>query len=308
MGSFISVIIATYNRAPLLRRALLALSQQILGPNQFEVIVVDDGSKDDTAAVCEAMRREVPSLRYVSTGTNDGVAHARNVGIGVATGDPILFTDDDCLPAPQWVERMSAALEREAIVGGAVESPVSNFVKLCHNIAQFHAYMPGQKSGPMDFIAGANMGFQRSVLEELNGFNADIETSEDMEFILRAREKGYSAYFIPDAVVTHDPDRTTLRSIFTYAAQHAATTICLRNRYQSFLRTPFVLRSPQLLLATAPVIAMTVTTGIYLHNRNIAKRFWTAPMVYALKLAWCWGAARGLRNQAAAPEGTCPRR
>jgi GT2 family glycosyltransferase len=179
-------------------------------------------------------------------------------------------------------------------VAGAVESSESNYVKLCHNIAEFHRFMPGRKPGKAEFIAGANMGFRRSVLDELGGFDEKVKTAEDMTFILRARSKGYSIYLACDAVVTHEHDRATLGSVFAYSARHASTTILLRNKYRVLLSTPFVLRSSFLTIMAAPAIALKVTLGIYMHNPRLARLFRTAPLVYALKVAWCWGAARGL--------------
>ncbi len=294
---FVSVIIRTYNRANLLKRALHSLARQTLSTEQFEVVVVDDGSKDFTRGLCDTMRRKLPNLRYVSSGTNIGLGSANNLGIKSARGDNILFIDDDCIAKEDWVERLSASLNREQIVAGTVASPVSNYIKLSHNIAEFHPFMPGRKARPVEFIAGSNMGFRKSVFEELSGAQTGRKCAEDTEFILRARLKGYRIYFVPDAVVTHDHNRTTLAKIFRYSSEHASVTILLRDQYRSLLRTPFVLRSPALILMTAPVIALKVTAGIYLSNLRQAKYFWTAPMVFALKLAWCWGAACGLRRQ-----------
>lgn len=259
--------------------------------------MVDDGSRDETAEVCDIMRSELPNLRYVSTGSNVGVARARNIGVKVSSGNYILFTDDDCIAAKNWIEGLSAALDREPIAAGALVSPVSNYFKLCHNIAEFHAVMKGKKAGPVDFLAGANMGFRRSVLKELGGFNVRSKFAEDMELVLRARMKGYRVFFVPEAVVMHDPDRSTFTSIVKYSANHASETILLRNKYRSILKTPMVLRSPSLILATAPLMALNVTASIYLRNLGLIKYFPTLPMVFALKLAWCWGASRGLRNQ-----------
>jgi GT2 family glycosyltransferase len=296
MKAFISVIICTYNRAPLLHRALKSLSRQTLPPEQFEVMVVDDGSTDNTAEVCELMRHEMTNLQYIFTGGNTGIGSAANVGVQSAKGDYLMFTDDDCVAREDWAERLSEALAEYPLVAGRVASPTSNFVKLCHNIAQFHPFMMGREEGPIDCIAGANMGFRRSLYEEVKGFADGRVNSPDMEFILRARQKGYQIYFIPDAVITHDHTRTSLSTIFRYSAHHASDTIILRNRYRLLMSTPFVLRSPALLLAAAPVIALKVTAGIYIKNIINAKFILTAPVVYALKLAWCWGAARGLSN------------
>jgi GT2 family glycosyltransferase len=296
MPKYSTVIICTHNRAHLLKRVLKSITRQTLKPEQFEVIVVDDGSSDDTASVCECLRKEIPNMQYVSTGKNIGTGSAANLGMRSARGDYIIFTDDDCIAHREWAERLRDTLDREPIVAGAVVSPVSNFIKLCHHIAQFGPFTPGRKAGPISFIAGANMGFRRSVLEELNGFQDIKRCDPDTEIILRARSKGYQIYFAPDAVVTHDPDRTTLESIFKYSSDHASSTIILRNQHRSLLRTPFILRSPALILATSPVIALGVTASYYLRSWDLLKFFWTFPMIYALKLAWCWGAARGLRK------------
>ena len=117
-----------------------------------------------------------------------------------------------------------------------------------------------------------------------------------MELILRARAKGYRVWFESKAVVTHDPERRRVADIFKYTIQHAATTIILRSQYRRILRTPFILRSSALTLLAAPMIALKVCLNIYSRNFYIAKLIWTAPVVYGLKLAWCWGAAKGLRT------------
>ena len=292
-----TIVICTYNRAHLLQRTLCSLAHQTLKPDQFEVIVVDDGSQDDTTSVCDKLRGELSNLKYIATGSNLGLANARNVAIKAASGEYILFTDDDCIPATDWVERLSAALDREPIVAGAVASPVDNYLKLCHNISTFHPFMPGRKMGTAQFIAGANMGFHRRVLEELKGFQGSMRIAQDMEFILRARQKGYRLFFSPDAVVNHDPDRRNFMKLLRYSSDHASATIHIRNQYRSLLKTPFIFRSSAMTLVFAPVIAMKVTIGIYLSNLSLVRLIWTAPMVYTLKLAWCWGASRGLRTR-----------
>jgi GT2 family glycosyltransferase len=242
------------------------------------------------------MSREMPNIKYRAAGRNTGIGSAANMGVQSAKGEYLIFTDDDCIAREDWAELMRDALMKYPLVAGSVKSPTSNFVKLCHNIAEFHPFMPGRKAGPTDFIAGANMGIRRSLYEEVKGFREADSLAPDMHFILKARQAGYQIRFVPEAVVTHDHTRTSFSSIFKYSADHASNTILLRNKYRLLMNTPFVLRSPALLLAAAPVIALKVTSGIYVNNINNAKFIWTSPVVYALKLAWCWGAARGLRN------------
>lgn len=293
MGSVASVILCTFNRARLLRRALEGLGRQTLTLDRFEVVVVNDGSCDDTAEVCARAGEALPNLRAVSTGGNVGLAAAANLGVRAARGDHLLFTDDDCIAREDWAERTVDALRTSPIVAGAIASPRSPYLLLCHNVAQFHPFMGRRAAGPIGAIAGANMGWRRSILEELRGFD-EASRTPDTELVLRARRRGYGVHFAPEAVVTHVPERATLRVLLAYAAEHAASTILLRQEYRALLRTPFVLRAPSLLLLLAPLIALKVTGHIYLSRRELRREWRTAPVVYGLKLAWCWGAAWGL--------------
>jgi GT2 family glycosyltransferase len=295
-GVIASVIVCTYNRAQLLKRLLESLSCQTAPVDTFEIVVVDDGSGDNTSEVCRMMMERMPNLKYLAMGSNSGLSAAGNRGTAAARGQYLLFTDDDCIPDPGWVEKMCAVLRDSPLAAGTVVSPRSNYFKLCHNIAQFYPFMPGQEAQKLDFIAGANMGIQAGRADEIGVFNTGT-IIPDMEYILRARQKGFTITYAPEAVVTHDPQRVTLGSVLAYAAGHAAETILLRHRFRELLRTPLVLFSPVLILLAAPVIALKTTAGIYLGNRKLLRCFHTIPLVYLIKLAWCWGAARGLLSE-----------
>ena len=96
-----SVVIPTYNRIGTLRRTLAAATVQAFP--DYEIIVVDDESSDGTP---EMVQRAFPSARLLRQ-THGGRAAARNRGIEAATGDVIAFTDDDCLPPPDWLARLA---------------------------------------------------------------------------------------------------------------------------------------------------------------------------------------------------------
>lgn len=288
-----SVIICTYNRSGLLGRVIRSLACQSVSADKFEIIVVDDGSTDGTARLCAKIGEELPNLRYISTGKNLGLACAENIGVRSAKGQFLLFIDDDCIAQKDWVECQTAALERQPIVAGAIASPVSSYIKLCHNVSQFHAFMKRRETVEMESLAGANMGLRPSVLRDLGGFN-ERSKAPDWEIMLRARSRGYPIYFSPEAVVLHDPDRKSLISILRHSSDHACQTVQLRKQYCSILRTPFVLHSPSLLFFLAPFIALVTTLKIFLTNWNLLRYIRTAPLIYAQKLAWCWGAAKSL--------------
>ncbi|HJU06532.1 MAG TPA: glycosyltransferase, partial [Nitrospiraceae bacterium] len=101
----VSVVVPTYKRPHLLDRCLAALVAQILSPEQYEILVVDDGPTEDTRQVVEswAMRPTAPRLRYLPVPTHRGPAAARNLGWQAAQGGIVAFTDDDCIPAPEWL-------------------------------------------------------------------------------------------------------------------------------------------------------------------------------------------------------------
>lgn len=290
----ISVIISTYNRAPLLKRALHALAFQTFETSRFEIIVVDDGSFDDTKKICNKMCQLLPNIRCIYLKNNIGKPSALNRAIKSAKGENLLFIDDDCIARKDWVERLSNAIESKPIVAGAVESPFTNYIKLCHNIANFHTFMQRRKADSIEFIAGANMGIKRHVLEDLNYFQEGRRVAFDTEFILRARTKAYNIYFDADAVVTHDPENLTLKKVLNYSVEHASESILLRNQYQSLMHTPFILKSPILILVASPLIALLATFRIYWSNFNLNKVSWTMPLVFTIKMAWCIGAAIGL--------------
>lgn len=291
----IDVIICTFNRAEYLPRLLNALGVQTAPPSSFEILIVDDGSTDGTENMCRDIARTIPNLQYERALRNQGLAKSRNLGITLSKAPLLAFIDDDCIPARDWVERMIAALDKHSIVAGAIESPTEDFWKLCHNIGQFHPFLGSRKARKTRFIAGANMGFQRRVLESIGGFEPERRMAEDMECVLRAGRAGIDVAFRPEAVVMHDPPRTGLREIIRYAAHHARTTVHLRRDYRTELGTPALALSPAVLLLASPIIAILTTCKIFLSDPVLLRRHMAAfPVVCALKLAWCVGACQGL--------------
>lgn len=296
--SRIDVIICTHNRAEHLSKLLAALARQTMPVASFGILVMDDGSTDNTEAVCRNLAQSLPNLKYEQGRLNQGVAKTRNLGIASSQAPLLIFTDDDCIPREDWVERMAAALDKNPIVAGAIETPTDNFWKLCHNIAQFHPFLASKKTRKTCFIAGANMGFHRQTLESLKGFESERRMAEDMEFILRACRAGFSIAFRSDAVVRHDPPRTGCREILLYALHHAQTTVHLRRTYQNDLGIPAFALSPAFLLLFSPAIAILTTCRIFFTDPVLLRRHpATIPVICALKLAWCIGAFQGLLSR-----------
>src|SRR4051794_36533559 len=108
----ISVVIPTYRRPDLLERCLAALAAQTLEPGEYEIIVADDAASEITRAQIDRWRDRAPNVRYVAVSNGPrGPATARNVGWRASSGAIVAFTDDDTIPARDWLERAGATFE-----------------------------------------------------------------------------------------------------------------------------------------------------------------------------------------------------
>ncbi|MBV9440944.1 MAG: glycosyltransferase family 2 protein, partial [Candidatus Eremiobacteraeota bacterium] len=118
----LTIQLCTYNRAQLLERVLAACFDQMLSPEAYEVVLVNDGSSDNTPAVIERARRIATCRFTVVQQPNGGLAKARNAGLAVATGERIAFIDDDILPTPRFAVEHLSSDERagDVVVRGAV--------------------------------------------------------------------------------------------------------------------------------------------------------------------------------------------
>lgn len=204
----LSVIIPTYNGKGRIKHTLDALFSQDY-PEEFEIVVVDDGSNDGTASFVQEYHEKI---RVISQ-PNQGPAVARNLGARRATGEIILFTDDDCIPQPNWLREMSRLFAEDPEIVGVKgryrsEQPslIARFVQLEYE--DKFDYMLKEKY--IDFIDTYSAGFKREVFLELGGYDTEfpVACAEDVELSYRLWQKNYKMVFNPAAIVTHThPDR-----------------------------------------------------------------------------------------------------
>lgn len=196
----VSVVVATHNRREPLMRLLDALAGQT-GVGHFEVVVVDDASGDGTP---EALAARPPdrgfTLRCLRLDHNRGPATARNRGWRAAAAPLVCFTDDDCQPVPAWLGALCTHLADVPVVQGrTIPDP-----------AQLDRWGPWSHTVEVlaenGFYETCNMGYRRSVLEQLGGFDEAFRRpyGEDADLAWRAREAGIRTEFAPEAVVHHD--------------------------------------------------------------------------------------------------------
>ena len=194
----ISVIVCTYNGAERIRDCLNGLLR--LEYPDFEVIVVNDGSKDSTAATV----REY-GCRLI-TSPNRGLSRARNTGLEAATGEVVAYIDDDAWPDPHWLTYLAATFLRtsHAGVGGPNLPPPDG------PIAEAVANAPGGPTHVLlgdelaEHIPGCNMAFRKACLEAIGGFDPQFRVAgDDVDVCWRIQERGWTLGFSPGAVVWH---------------------------------------------------------------------------------------------------------
>lgn len=203
MAPRISVVFATHNRARRLDMLLDSLAQQTLPADQFEVIVVDDGSSDATTAVLGMRASQTPfSLKSIRLDPGRGPAMARNAGWREATGELVAFTDDDCVATPGWLEAGWAAYERDrwSVIQGRVDLNPAELDQMSPFVHFFFHNTPGGG------YPTANIFYPRALLEDLGGFDAETFPTvdgEDTDLALRAFGLGARSSWVPEAQVLH---------------------------------------------------------------------------------------------------------
>jgi len=270
----ISVIIPAYNAEAILSRCLVALQGQTLPP--AEVIVVDDGSTDATAEIAQGF-----AVRVIRQ-ANAGPAAARNAGAQAACGDLLLFTDADCAPACDWVQRMAAPFEDPTVAGAkgvyCTHQPelVARFVQ--REYEDKYDRMRGQSA--IDFIDTYSAAYRRDVFIQAGGFDTAFPTAsvEDQEFSFRLARAGHRLVFAPDACVAHLHDRTLgeyARRKFWIGYWKAQVTRRYPDKLIRDSHTPQVLKVQMGLAAAGGVsLALGVLTGRVRFVRWAA-RLWT---------------------------------
>ncbi|MFN8444133.1 MAG: sugar transferase [Caldilineaceae bacterium] len=216
MGLRFSVIVPVYNGAATIERCLNALAQQRVEHHDFEIIVVDDGSTDSTAAIIHDWMAQHPEFNAsLIQQANGGPAAARNTGAKAAQAPLLLFTDADCAPIAEWIEKISAPFADSEVTGvkGSYRTEQRGLTPRFVQAEYEDRYdrMIGQER--IDFIDTYSAAYRRDILLENGGFDAALFICEDQEFSFRLAQKGYKLVFAPEAAVTHIHDENLLEYI-----------------------------------------------------------------------------------------------
>ncbi len=195
------MIVPTFNGASRIGNCLTALLEQSAGRN-VEILVVNDGSSDDTAGVVG----RYAGVRLINQ-ANAGPAAARNRGALEATGRIILFTDDDCVPVPGWLDAMLKPFGDPEVVGAKgvyrtyQRALAARFVQIEYE-DKYHR-MAGLAT--IDFIDTYSAAFRRGRFLEMKGYDTSfpVACAEDVELSYRMSARAWKMVFVPNAIVYH---------------------------------------------------------------------------------------------------------
>jgi glycosyltransferase involved in cell wall biosynthesis len=230
----LSIQLCTYNRAPLLERVLVACFDQTLPADQYEVVLVNDGSRDETPAVIERVRALATCGFTVVHQENGGLAKARNAGIAHCTGERIAFIDDDVLPTPVFAAEhlRSDARHGDVVVRGAAINTES------FDALPVPVWTPRNYSG--NWFWTTNVSVRRARLDAVGGrFDESFSEYgwEDIELGLRLRAIGTKAVFNRFAVVFHykpRPKATSVDGMLRQVRAQARTAVRLERLHPSW--------------------------------------------------------------------------
>jgi len=204
----VSVVVCSYNGGKTLDRCLASL-KEIDYPN-YEVVLVDDGSKDDTQEIA-ARHPWIVNIRQ----ENKGLSVARNVGGYAATGEILAYTDSDCMADPDWLYYLVNTLlsgDYCGVGGPNISPPAEDWIQACVSAA------PGGPSHVLltdvvaEHIPGCNMAFHKWAFEKIGGFDPEYnKAGDDVDFCWRLQQEGEVIAFSPAAIVWHYR-RFTLRA------------------------------------------------------------------------------------------------
>ena len=203
----ITVVVPTFERPDRLRRLVAALEAQDLEPSRWEAIIVDDASRDGTAATLdELVARSSVNARAVHLEVNGGPAAARNEGARQARAGVVAFVDDDCVPSPSWLRSYVDAFARNprlGVVQGLTRRPDLP-------LGTWTLYRDITWETP--WFEGCNIAYRREALLDTGGFDEAIRWyGEDTSAGWKVVDAGNERDFEPLAVVTHDLEERGVR-------------------------------------------------------------------------------------------------
>lgn len=284
----VSVIIPC-SRPVQVERTLELLTRQTYPAAEREILLVGSACRD--LAGCYP-------VKIVEPGSPLSAGAGRNIGARAALGDYLLFLDDDCEPAVDWIAANLRALAPPAVgaVGGRIAGKSRAFFARCVDFSRF-----GFAQAPLareTWVCSASLGVKRQAFEAAQGFHETLQTEEDVDFCFRLWTHGYTTLYHPAINVLHDHGRTTLAALLRYSYFHGRASglavkrlyphLSLRNRLLTTLQHPWLYP-----LVILPIASAATLNLVRLNIRAYPQVLLYAPFILLSKIVshlgiWCW--------------------
>lgn len=231
-----SVVIPTRHRPELLARCLecLAAGRQAMPPDDYEVIVTDDGSDSATKTL---ITERFTAVRWTQ-GLRRGPAANRNHGAALARGEWLAFIDDDCVPDTGWLAGFADAISREDAV--VLEGRTTS------DLTAMGPFMTAPINETGGKLWSCNFALRAETFRRLGGFDEDFPAAhlEDVDFHRRVEREGLAVHFVSAAMVTHPPRRIgpvlrqvrDFRAYFYFARKHRLSLAAAGLSVRAFVR------------------------------------------------------------------------
>jgi mycofactocin system glycosyltransferase len=201
----ITVIIPVKDRAAELAECLESIFSQDYPADSIDVIVVDDASQDETAAVAGDF-----SCRLISLSENRGQSHCRNLGAREAGGEIVAFIDSDCVAGKGWLRETAPYFRWDKVgaVGGRVDgyfetSRLDRYEKAFSSLSMGSHILHGGPDDSLVYAPMCNLLVRRSAFLETGGIRGEMRVGEDVDFCWRMRTKGHVLLYVPFGAVLH---------------------------------------------------------------------------------------------------------
>jgi GT2 family glycosyltransferase len=231
MSPKVSVIIPTFNGAGILDQGFEALSNQVVSFD-WEVVCADNGSSDNTLERLRELSPHFPALTIVDATAERGVGYARNIGVGAAEGQYLIFVDQDDVVRPGYLTAMAEALESHEFVAARMDGETLNpgarkRILQVAGIPIAYDRFPG--------ASGGSLGIHRSLFDWLGGFDTSVGVSDDIDLCWRAQLLGKSIEFVPDAVLMYR-FRNKAGPLYRQAIRYGEAVSIMKRRYAKILQ------------------------------------------------------------------------
>ncbi len=276
----LTIVISALNEAATIGGMLDSLARQ-RSSVAWEVVLADNGSRDETVEIAGSYRSRLPDLRVVDASAVRGVSYARNRGVDAAAGELIAFLDADDEVAEGWVAAMTAALSRHELVAARLDFDRLNpaWARATRSGHQAHGTLDWWLGEYHPFAYGCTIGLHRRLHEEIGGFDESVvPAGEDMDYCWRLQAAGHTLSFAPDALV-HYRLRSSLRGIFRQARAYGECLPLLYRKHRPLGMSP---------------VAHPVRRGLHRWARALRHLVLVGRRDRAARLAWDVGERIGI--------------